>query len=94
MYDVVDLELPSNTQMSEVDDLELALDQFSSSVMVLHCDAGVQLENLWTTDGEHVTHTNHKILSSCCTKRCTVNFSVLERVFVIKLFKEYLECHH
>ena len=78
MYNIVDLELASDTEMSEVDDLELAFDQSSSSEMVLHCGADVQLEDLPTGDGEHVTHMNHKILSNCCTKRCTVNFSIVE----------------
>ena len=54
------------------------LTKFSSSEMVLHCGADVQLEDLRTGDGEHVTHMNHKILSNCCTKRCTANFSILE----------------
>ena len=87
MYNVVDLELASDTEMNEVVDLELAFDQSSSSEMVLHCDVDVQMEDLWTGDREHMTDLNLKSLSNCCTKRCTANFSILEIEHLSTLFR-------
>ena len=72
MYNVVDLELASDTEMNEVVDLELALDQSSSSEMVLHCDVDVQMEDLWTGDREHVTDLNLKSLSNVCFSAVSV----------------------